>query len=83
MVSSLPKIANCFFAQIFTSGPSGKIIHYYSDSFLHSLQVIDSISATGLFGYLEVDLGVIVGSYWIHFLSLSQGVWHLQISSSH
>ena len=28
--------------------------------------IIDSISATGLFGYLEVDLGVIVGSYWIH-----------------
>ena len=27
--------------------------------------IIDSISATGLFGYLEVDLGVIVGSYWI------------------
>ena len=26
--------------------------------------IIDSISATG-FGYLEVDLGVIVGSYWI------------------
>ena len=36
--------------------------------------IIDSISATGLFGYLEVDLGVIVGSYWIHLLSLSQGV---------
>ena len=40
------------------------------DSFHHSLQVgmfyiIDSISATGLFGYLEVDLGVIVGSHWI------------------
>ena len=27
--------------------------------------IIDSISATGLLGYLEVDLGVIVGSYWI------------------
>ena len=27
--------------------------------------IIDSISATGLFGYLEVDLGVIVGLYWI------------------
>ena len=26
--------------------------------------IIDSISASG-FGYLEVDLGVIVGSYWI------------------
>ena len=31
--------------------------------------IIDSISATGLFGYLEVDLGVIVGSYWIHICS--------------
>ena len=30
--------------------------------------IIDSISATG-FGYLEVDLGVIVGSYWIHICS--------------
>ena len=27
--------------------------------------ITDSISATGLFGYLEVDMGVIVGSYWI------------------
>ena len=27
--------------------------------------IIVSISATGLFGYLEVDLGVIVGSHWI------------------
>ena len=35
---------------------------------------IDFISATGLFSYLEVDLGVIVGSYWTHLLSLSQGV---------
>ena len=26
--------------------------------------IIVSISATG-FGYLEVDLGLIVGSYWI------------------
>ena len=32
---------------------------------------------------LEVDLGVIVGSYWTHLLSLSQGVLHLQISFSH
>ena len=32
--------------------------------------IIVSISATGLFGYLEVDLGVIVGSYWIHLLGL-------------
>ena len=32
------------------------------------LCVTDSISATG-FGYLEVDLGVIVGSYWIHICS--------------
>ena len=31
--------------------------------------IIYSISATGLFGYLEVDLGVIVGSYWIHICS--------------
>ena len=31
--------------------------------------IIDSISATGLFGYLEVDLGAIVGSYWIHICS--------------
>ena len=30
--------------------------------------IIDSISATG-FGYLEVDLGVIVGSYWIQICS--------------
>ena len=42
----------------------------YTDSFHHSLQVgmfciIISIAATGLFGYLEVDLGVIVGSHWI------------------
>ena len=44
--------------------------------------IIDSISATG-FGYLEVDLGIIVGSYWIHLLSLSQGVLHLWISFSH
>ena len=29
-----------------------------------------SISATG-FGYLEVDLGLIVGSYWIHCFSLA------------
>ena len=36
--------------------------------------IIDSISATGIFGYLEVDLGVIVGSYWTHLLSLIQGV---------
>ena len=47
--------------------------------------IIVSISATGLFGYLEVDLGVIVGSYWTHILlpSLSQGVLCLQISFSH
>ena len=45
--------------------------------------IIDSISATGLFGYLEVDLGVIVGSYWTHLISFSQGVWQLQISFSH
>ena len=32
------------------------------------LCIIDSISATG-FGYLEVGLGVIVGSYWIHIYS--------------
>ena len=31
--------------------------------------IIDSISTTGLFGYQEVDLGVIVGSYWIHICS--------------
>ena len=31
--------------------------------------IIDSISATGLFGYLEVDLGVIVGSYGIYICS--------------
>ena len=30
--------------------------------------IIVSITATGLFGYLEVDLGVIVGSYRIHLL---------------
>ena len=36
--------------------------------------IIDYISAAGLFGYLEVDLGVIVGSYWVHLLSLSPGV---------
>ena len=58
-----------------------------TDSFCHSLQVgmfciIVSISATGLFGYLEVDLGVIVGSYWIHLLSLSQvfGVFRLALA---
>ena len=28
--------------------------------------IIVSISATGLFGYLEVDLGLIFESYWIH-----------------
>ena len=55
--------------------------HIVTDSFCHSLQVgmfciIVSISATGLFGYLKVDLGVIVGSYWIHLLNLSQGVLH-------
>ena len=27
--------------------------------------IIVSISATGLFGYLEVDLGVIIGLHWI------------------
>ena len=31
--------------------------------------IIDSSSATGLFGYLEVNLGVIVGSYWLHICS--------------
>ena len=31
--------------------------------------IIDSISGTGLFGYLEDDLGVIVGSYWIDICS--------------
>ena len=31
--------------------------------------IIVSISATG-FGYLEVDLGLTVGSYWIHLLCL-------------
>ena len=31
--------------------------------------IIHSISATGLFGYLQVDLRVIVGSYWIHICS--------------
>ena len=31
--------------------------------------IIVSISATG-FGYLEVDLELIVGSYWIHLFSL-------------
>ena len=31
--------------------------------------IIDSISATGLFGYLEVDLGVTVRLYWIHICS--------------
>ena len=30
--------------------------------------IIDSISATE-FGYLEIDLGLIVGSYWIHICS--------------
>ena len=30
--------------------------------------IIVSISATGLFGYLEVDLGIIIGSYWTHIL---------------
>ena len=30
--------------------------------------IIVSISATGLFGYLEVDLGLIIGSYLIHIL---------------
>ena len=43
---------------------------FMDNSFHHSLQVgmfciIDSIPATGLVGYLEVDLGVIVGTYWI------------------
>ena len=56
----------------YCSGPSG-INHICADSFHHSLQVgmfciIVFISATG-FGYLEVDLGVIVGSYWIHICS--------------
>ena len=47
-------------------------------------RIIVSILATGLSGYLEVDLGVIVGSYWIHiFFSLSQGVLHLEISFIH
>ena len=39
--------------------------------------IIVSISATGLFGYLEVDLGFTVGSYWIHLLQPRQGVLHL------
>ena len=30
--------------------------------------IIVSISAAGLLGYLEVDLGLIVRSYWIHLL---------------
>ena len=34
--------------------------------------IIVSISATGLFDYLKVDLGLIVGSYWIHLLSLGK-----------
>ena len=39
--------------------------------------IIDSISAVGLFGYLEVDLGVFVGSFWTHLFYCSQGVLHL------
>ena len=39
--------------------------------------IIVSISATGLFGYLEVDLGLIIGSYWLHLLKPRQGVLHL------
>ena len=47
--------------------------HIFIGSLCHSLQVgmfciIVSTSATG-FGYLEVDLGVIVGSHWIHICS--------------
>ena len=38
--------------------------------------IIVSISATGLFGHLEVDLGLIIGSYWIHLLQPRQGVLH-------
>ena len=30
--------------------------------------IIVSILATGLFGYSEVDLGLIIESYWIHLL---------------
>ena len=45
-------------------------IIFYNQTLHHSLQVgmfliIVSISATGLFGYLEVYLGIIIGSYWI------------------
>ena len=45
---------------------------YNQTVYLHSLQVgmfliIVSISATG-FSYLEVDLGIIIGSYWTHIL---------------
>ena len=45
--------------------------------------IIVSISATGLFGYLEVDLGLIVGLHWIHLFWFSQGALHLQINFSH
>ena len=30
--------------------------------------IIVSISAIGLLGYLEADLGLITGSYWTHML---------------
>ena len=33
--------------------------------------IIVSISATGLFGYLEVDQEIIIGSYWIHIFALA------------
>ena len=68
-VKSLPKIAN--FIDHYTSGLFSLFIHldnhlYIKGSF-HQSYIIASISATG-FGYLEVDLGLIIGSYWIHSL---------------
>ena len=38
--------------------------------------IIVSISATGLFDYLEVDLGLITGSYLIHLPWPRQSVLH-------
>ena len=70
----MPKIAK--FIDHYTSGLISLFVHldnhlYIIDSFRHvtGLYVLHySISATGLFGYLEVDLGLIIGSYWIHIL---------------
>ena len=75
-VKSLPKIAK--FIDHYTSGLISLFVHldnhlYITGSLHQSLTgwyvcIIVSISATGLFGYLEVDLGLIVRSHWIHLL---------------